>query len=108
MGAFNTVIAEVVCPKCRKWSEFQIQFKYGNTWQHAYRIGEKLQWGGNDIGLPGKNKVKVESIGGPCPQCGIDAIEFDVIVEADIITGVVPVGLERSGASEEGYTVIEE
>lgn len=28
----------------------EIQFKYGDVWQHIYRVGDELSWGGNDIG----------------------------------------------------------
>lgn len=107
MGAFNTVIAEAVCPSCGKPANFEIQFKYGDTWQHSYSIGDPLRWGGNDIGTPGRKKVKVESIGGPCPHCRVDGIEFDVMIENDIIDRVVPVGTDREESPEEGYVILE-
>ena len=88
MGAFNTLRATTVCPVCKTTSTFDIQFKYGNTWQDNYEIGSKLRWGGNDKGIPGLARVLVEGIGGPCPNCGAPYVEFDIMVECDTIVGV--------------------
>ena len=108
MGAFNTIQTEVACPSCGQSAEFEIQFKYGNTWQLSYNLGDRLQWGGNDVGVPGKKKVEVESIGGPCPHCSVDCVEFDVTIENDVITSVTALGADRENYSEEGYSIIEE
>lgn len=34
-------------------------FKYGDSWQHHYVLGDKLNWGGNDVGEPGHKLVVV-------------------------------------------------
>lgn len=46
MGSFNILITEIKCPGCGKKTEAHIQFKYANTWQHSYKIGDTIQWSG--------------------------------------------------------------
>jgi len=108
MGAFNTVIAEVQCPVCNKWCRLEVQYKYGDTWQHHYDVGSVITWGGNDIGRPKMKKVIVEGIGGPCPNCHTDNIEFDVLVENDRLREVCPIGSRRKEHYPEGFLILEE
>jgi hypothetical protein len=108
MGAFNTVTAEVACPTCGKNGLFTVQYKYGNTWQHGYDIGSLISWGGNDVGRPKMKRVRVEGIGGPCPHCQADNIDFDILIENDRITEVRPLGPERKEHHREGFIVLEE
>jgi len=108
MSAFNVVQATVRCPVCGNEGGFSIQFKYGNTWQYTYSIGDSLRWGGNDIGRPGARRVVVEGIGGPCPHCGSDGLEFDVAVNLDRLVAVTPLLEERQTHSSEGFTVLEQ
>ena len=63
MGAFNEVEGDAVCSHCGLNARFVVQFKYGDTWQLEYRLGDKLRWGGNDEGEPGLPRVVVEGIG---------------------------------------------
>lgn len=88
MSAFNTVYALVACPHCGAEHEFDVQFKFGDTWQHIYRVGDNLRWGGNDIGAPGCESIVVEGIGGSCPSCNTEFSYFDVVVVADRIAEV--------------------
>ena len=108
MSAFNTVRGKAACPACGVVSEFDVQFKYGNTWQLEYQVGDELKWGGNDTGNKGIAKVAVEGTGGACPNCNADFLEFDVIVEKNILSEIVPVGVDRADESELGYRVLEE
>jgi hypothetical protein len=89
MSAFNILVAEVSCSNCTKKYMGRIQFKYGNTWQLEYSVGDRLRWGGNDIGFPFIAKVKVYGVLETqlCPLCkGFNADdEFDIFVEKDII-----------------------
>jgi len=105
MGAFNMLTAEASCPNCGHQVVFEVQFKYGDTWQHRYLLGEKIKWGGNDIGRPGYRRVRVEAIGGPCSHCGFDNLEFDIILDEDRITTLMPIGVKRENESREGYAV---
>ena len=50
MSAYNTVVLpdEEKCPHCGAAIRRRVQFKYGDTWQHDYMIGDRIKWGGND------------------------------------------------------------
>jgi hypothetical protein len=86
MGAFNTVSGTVPCPSCGAVVDVEVQFKYGNTWQFAYKIGEKLRWGGLDVGGPGLGHVVVDGVVEQiCPKCALDEWEVYVHVENDRI-----------------------
>lgn len=88
MGAFNTLKADIRCPVCSKDGVFEVQFKYGDTWQHEYHLGDHLRWGGNDVGDRSDRVARVEAIGGPCPHCSTDYLTFTVIVEDNVLTRV--------------------
>jgi hypothetical protein len=92
MGAFNTLVTDVQCSNCNNTYKGNIQFKYGDTWQFEYKLGDKLKWGGNDIGISGSPKVKVYGIlhNDTCPICHQINLneEFDIYVENDIITSI--------------------
>lgn len=96
MGLFNILEADATCPVCRKSVPFRIQFKYGATRQHEYKLGDMLHWRWNVVGEPDCKRVLVEAIGGPCINCGADYIEFDIILEHDRLDSVTVVGLERT------------
>ena len=59
MGAFNRLLVEHQCARCGSTVERAFQFKYGHKWQDDYRIGDRLDWGGNDEGTPGLEWVNV-------------------------------------------------
>lgn len=107
MSAFNTVKGSTTCPNCGRSAEFEVQFKYGNTWQLSYRMGDRLRWGGNDIGAPGRKHVLVEGIGGSCPHCGMDNLDFDVVIKKDRLVEIKPVPGGRSISGPEGFVVLE-
>ncbi|NML40135.1 hypothetical protein HHL17_23250 [Chitinophaga sp. G-6-1-13] len=92
MGAYNLLIVNVQCPNCKNTYEAKIQFKYGDTWQLQYRLGDKLKWGGNDIGVPGWPCVKVYGIleTDICPVCNQINLEdeFDIYIEHDVLKEV--------------------
>src|SRR5690348_4189005 len=70
MGAYNTVSGTLACPSCGDEVDIVVQFKYGNTWQFEYKIGEKLRWGGLDVGEPGRGHVVADGIvEQACPKC---------------------------------------
>lgn len=91
MSAYNTVVMPDTeqCPSCGSLIRRKIQFKYGDTWQHDYAIGDRITWGGNDIGI---RASLVKALGYPedCPVCCHDlGGVFDVIVRNDVIEDVV-------------------
>jgi len=108
MGAFNTLAVNTVCPVCERTADFEIQFKFGNTWQYHYEIGQRVRWGGNDIGTAGHKRVLVEGIGGPCLYCGTDDIGFDLVIEEDLIVGVNGIGKERKNNNPQGFIIVTE
>ena len=42
MGTFNTVSADLACPRCGSRAIRRIQFKYGNLRLHEYKVGDQL------------------------------------------------------------------
>jgi hypothetical protein len=111
MGAFNIIRAKARCPHCAAHVDVKVQFKYGDTWQYEYGLGDSLRWGGNDNGEPGKRSVVVSGVAdGPCPACGFDG-DWDlyVFVEADLITRVISSdGTHDFVAAQKTYLVLQE
>lgn len=90
MSAYNTVSAEIACPSCSSQVKVNVQFKYGNTWQLRYEVGDNLKWGGNDVGERGLRHVVVDGVvEDACPKCNYGK-EWNVYVdvERDRITRV--------------------
>jgi hypothetical protein len=93
MGAYNILIAKVQCQNCHCLYKGKVQFKFGDTWQLEYKIGDKIKWGGNDIGRPDLSKVKAYGIieSSVCPNCGYNNNdEYDIYIEDNIIMNVSP------------------
>ncbi|MCH5671598.1 hypothetical protein [Streptomyces gilvus] len=65
-----------------------LQFHFGNADLDTYRIGERMRWGGNDKGTPGKELVEVIGYQEPCDRCGLDEDkEYVLVFEHDVLTG---------------------
>jgi hypothetical protein len=90
VSAFNTVSDNLCCPICGEVVPFEVQFKYGDTWQHAYRVGDRIRWGGNDYGTPSVGRVEVAGIGCRCPRCMADDLPFVIDVNDGVITRCTP------------------
>ena len=88
MSAFNTLIAEHVCPICRQLSLQHIQFKFGDCWGHRYRIGDALRWGGNEVGTPVKGEIKILGASARCENCGAAGTEFAISIVDSVILRV--------------------
>ncbi len=108
MPAFNTVIGEATCPVCKHLVTFEVQFKYGGTWQYVYHLGESLKWGRNDIGNKDARCVLVEGIGNPCPNCGTEFIDFDVLVKDNVLVRLEPIGKSRPSTSPQGFIILDD
>jgi hypothetical protein len=106
MSAFNILCFSSECPNCKKLGRFSAQFKYGDTWQHRYEIGDMLKWGGNDIGLRAAKLVRVEAIADPCEHCGTDNLEFDIVIESGVVARVEPVGVTRTDPLPDGFQIM--
>ena len=106
MGAFNTVEILEKCPGCNEEVNLEVQFKYGDTYQHHYRIGDVITWGGNDIGKPACTRVVVSGYE-VCPMCEAE-LEYEVWLEKDRIVAVQPAtGTYDFVSISRGYIVIE-
>lgn len=81
MSAYNTVSIKrlVPCRRCGDTGEIKVQFAYGDTQQHSYAMGDKISWGGNDVGVPTDGKVLLLGTPEHCPTCGIDIPEEYVL-----------------------------
>lgn len=90
MGALNTVHVDMPCRVCGGISRRAIQFRYGDVWQYDYALGDRLRWGGNDVGEPGLAEVVVYGIAEDCPYCEPRVgDEFEILVLSDVLTSVV-------------------
>ena len=90
MGVFNTLHTVSTCPVCGAEGPFGVQFEYGDVWQHDYAPGDTLGWGGNDVGDPDAAAVVVEGMAGPCPACGAEFLDFEVLIEKNRLLGARP------------------
>ena len=107
MGAFNTVTVPWRNPDTDRESLLTVQFKYGDTWQHHYQLGDDLRWGGNDIGARGAKRVVVDGAreGEPIPGVPDD---FEVYIVANRIASVVPAsGRYDFTRGNESYIVLD-
>lgn len=87
MGAFNVLQVRASCPSCEEEVDLRLQFKYGDTWQLEYEVGDELRWGGNDIGTPSAARVVLDAPAEPCPNCGFQG-DFEIFVENGRISKV--------------------
>jgi hypothetical protein len=88
MSAYNEVISceEDECRRCGSKIRRTLQFKYGDTWQHRYEIGDHIRWGGNDVGEPGHKVVVVEGYAHECPICShVPDKTYDITIRDDVI-----------------------
>lgn len=111
MGAFNTVRATAVCPSCKERVPVVVQFKYGNTRQLEYDLGDELRWGGNQVGAPGKKRVVLEgNAENTCPVCGYDADwSLDLFVENDrLVFAETASGKYDFAKEDRTYVILEE
>ena len=106
MGAFNVLTVNCRCASCGAEGEQRLQFKYGDTWQFEYRLGDALSWGGNDKGQLGARRVVVDAIS-DCGQCGAFA-DYEIFVENDVLTSFqLASGMYDFGALPEDFIVLE-
>lgn len=87
---YNVLLVPGRCGACGGEIERRVQFAWGDAWLHEYSVGDRLTWGGNDVGDPGIRRVVVEAAAEPCPVCGGEGPEGEVVVERDVITGWRP------------------
>lgn len=90
MGAFNTVDTTSRCAQCGSELAVQVQFKYGDVWQHAYVAGDTIRWGGNDVGAQTDHSVVVDGVAeARCGRCGHhEDLDFYVLITEGMIAAV--------------------
>lgn len=107
MGAFNVLQVRARCPSCGEEVELRLQFKYGDTWQLEYEVGDQLRWGGNDIGTPGATRVVLDAPAEPCPNCGFQG-DFEIFVESGRIAEFQPASHQYDfAAHHESFIVLD-
>jgi hypothetical protein len=105
MGAYNTLKIKTKCNGCSKEKDLLIQFKYGDTWDYQYNLGEKLRWGGNDIGIEGAKKVALDGVSEPCKDC-MAVSDYIIFLEKDVISSFEINQNQFHFEDEEGYYTI--
>ena len=107
MGLYNTIEISGTCPCCNNEVKLEVQFKYGDTYLHHYKLGDVIEWGGIDIGKPGRSKVVVEGFK-LCPICDAE-LNYEVWLESDKIVAVKPyTGAYDFDSTPDCYIVLEE
>jgi len=106
MSAYNVLIATITCPNCYQQNEGKFQFRFGDTWQHCYKLGDIIKWGGYDIGKPNLPAVKAYGIleSDYCTNCGYNLeTEYDLLIQDDRIKGItVAQNIQDDNSDAEG------
>lgn len=90
MGAFNTVHIRWRNSQTSEVLDINVQFKYGDTWQHDYRVGDVIKWGGNDIGHKNARRAVVDGcLDAPAASPGMPE-SFEVHILNGKIEKVIP------------------
>lgn len=119
MGLFNTVHVAFRHPLTGETLDITVQFKYGETRQHDYNVGDLLKWGeignrrSNDIGERNAKRVVVDGCLDrfapsfvPIPELPED---FEVHIVNGRIASVVPAtGRYNFLSANETYIIIED
>jgi hypothetical protein len=98
-----------VCERCHSEIRRAVQLRYGDTWQHRFQVGDRVPWGGNDVGDPGRGLVVVAGYGDECPVCGfVPELDYDITIRDDVIESVRPSSGDYDFvATEKGYLVVQ-
>ena len=85
MGAFNSLLARMECPGCGQVAEREVQFRYGEVWQHRYYVGSRLTWGANQEGSPEWDAATVPGYLLACSACGNEGDLNVVIIDSRVV-----------------------
>ena len=107
MGSFNVVTFEWTNPLTHERHTLRVQFKYGDTWQHEYEVGDMLKWDGNDLGVRSATHVVADGcLDGP--EQSVVPTDFEVhVVNGRIAEVCSPSGTYDFIAVGETFIVIE-
>jgi len=84
MPKYNTLLVESNCTYCHEKITLKIEFQYGEIWDYIYFVGDKIKWGEENIGEPGKKSVVLDGVADACENCE-EAADYLIFLENDII-----------------------
>lgn len=87
MGLFNSLMVLAACPGCGSVAQREVQFRYGEVWQHCYWVGSRLIWGDNNVGDPELDAAAAPGWISACASCGNEG-DLDVVVADGRIAGI--------------------
>ncbi|RKG84014.1 hypothetical protein [Corallococcus terminator] len=68
----------------------EVQFKFGDIWQYEYVLGARILLEKKQEAWVPEKLVIADGIGGPCPACGTEFLDFDVYIQRGVIESVTP------------------
>jgi hypothetical protein len=89
MGVYNTLLATVACPQCKRREPRLIQFKYGDSRMREFRIGQSVFWDVNVCGRPWSGVTLTSGIGS-CEHCEDDSVDFVIELRGNELVAVWP------------------
>lgn len=104
MGAFNILIVDEKCNKCKNDVQIEIQFKFGDVWQNKYKLGDVLRWGGNDHGIKGAQRVVLDGVA-ECDSCK-EEIDYLIYLDNDKFKSVEVNRGKYDFTSSGGYFIV--
>jgi hypothetical protein len=108
VGAYNTVTFDWKDTATNEVRSLRAQFKYGDTWQDEYRVGDVLRWGGNDIGDRFARRVVVDAVVDAPASSESVPTEFEIHIVNGTIDKVVPAsGKFDFVAAQNNFIVLE-
>jgi hypothetical protein len=81
MGAFNTVYAEVQCPRCGASAEMAIDLYFGLRYQLTYHLGDTYCWSERKIPKDSRRPEGGNLDGEGYTECPICNKDFFLVVE---------------------------
>ena len=96
MRAFNMVMVAWKDQMSGFTIDLRIQFKFCDTWQNYYRVGDQIEWGGNNIGPKNAEYVLVDGCVDGQASIGVGE-DFEVHIHANVIEKVADMAPAAEG-----------
>jgi hypothetical protein len=106
MSAYNRLHIDYSTQPSEPAKKYILQFKFGHSRLIDYRLGDKLAWGGNDNGEPGKRRVVVHGVAETDDGISDDAEDWFIFIENDMIKSVEPDDGRYNFDDSEGYYLV--
>lgn len=104
MGLFSRTNVQMTCASCGWSGVVEVQFEYGNLYNHVYAVGDPIVWGRTQVGDPSERRVVVEGIA-VCPKCNTEKL-FDIYIEDGRLRAIEPASGKYDYHHGEGNYVI--